>query len=107
MVCRWAFCTLGSIIGFHREITDLGSVLVFGSEVDRNPCKRIGRANKKATNFWWPSHRWWFIAELGIVFVELAAPAQELTLVGRHFKFVEDGVHRADWLAIGTIDAHF
>ena len=53
------------------------------------------------------AHRWWFIAELGIVFVELAAPAQELTLVGRHFKFVEDGVHRADWLTIGTIDAHF
>jgi len=84
----------------------LGSVLVFGAKVDRNPCKRIWLA-KKATRNWWPSHRWWFIAELGIVFVELAAPAQELTLVGRHFKFVEDGVHRADWLTIGTIDAHF
>ena len=42
-----------------------------------------------------------------MVFVKLPAPSQELTLIGRHFKLVEYGVHGAHWLAVGTIDAYF
>ena len=37
--------------------------------------------------------------------MELAGPAQELALVGRHLELVEDGVHRADRLAVGAVDA--
>ena len=49
----------------------------------------------------------WLSPALRLVFVELAAPSQELTLVGRDFKFVEDSAHRTNRLAVGTIDAYF
>ena len=49
----------------------------------------------------------WLSPELRLVFVELAAPSQELTLVGRDFKFVEYSAHRANWLAVRTINAYF
>ena len=47
------------------------------------------------------------IPKLWTVFVEFATPSQKLTLVGRHFKFIKYGVHGANWLAVGTIDAYF
>ena len=50
-----------------------------------------------------PSYR----KRLGSVFVEIAAPSEELPLIGRHFKFVEYSVHRTDGLAVGAIDAYF
>ena len=49
----------------------------------------------------------WLSPALRLVFVELAAPSQELTLVGRDFKFVEYSAHRANWLAVRTINAYF
>jgi hypothetical protein len=42
---------------------------------------------------------------LGVVLEELPVSPQELTLVRRHLELVEDGVHRADGLAVGAIDA--
>ena len=42
---------------------------------------------------------------LGVGLEELPVPPQELTLVWRHLELVEDGVHRADRLAVGAIDA--
>ncbi len=42
-----------------------------------------------------------------MVFIELTAPSQELSLVGRNFKFVEYSIHRADWLTVRTIDTYF
>ena len=39
------------------------------------------------------------------VLVELAGPAQELALVGRHFELIEDGVHRTDRFAVSAVDA--
>ncbi len=42
---------------------------------------------------------------LGVVLEELPVSPQELTLVRRDLELVEDGVHRADGLAVGAIDA--
>ena len=47
----------------------------------------------------------WPVADLGIILVERPASAQKLTLIGRHFEFIEDGVHWADRLAVGAVDA--